>query len=56
MDWLALIALHDEEIQWFWLRDAQHCENRMSLAAMVCFVIEQMGENFAAPLPLRGPV
>lgn len=45
-------SLHYEQVKWFGLRDPQARENRMSLPAMVRFMIEQMGENFSSPLPI----
>ena len=56
LDELALFALHYKQVQWFRLCYTKDCENRMSLAAMVCFMIEQMGKNFPASLPLGGSV
>jgi hypothetical protein len=50
---LALLAQHDKQIEWIGLGDAQHGENRMSLAAMVRLVIEEMGEYFPTALALR---
>jgi hypothetical protein len=56
LDESALFALHYKQVQWFRLRYTKYCENRMSLAAMVCFMIEQMGKNFPTSLPLGGTV
>jgi len=50
---LGSFSLHYEQVQWFRLRDAQHCQNRVSLPAMVRFMIEQMGEYFPTSLPVR---
>jgi len=50
---LVLLTLHDEQIEWLGLGDAQHRENRMGLAAMVRLVIEKMGEYLPTTLPLR---
>jgi hypothetical protein len=56
VDKLGSFSLHYEQVQWFRLRDAQHCQNRVSLPAMVRFMIEQMGENFSSSLSLRGSI
>ena len=52
----GLLALHYEQVQWFRFRDTQYRENRMSLAAMVCLMIEQMGKNCPTRLPLGDSV
>jgi hypothetical protein len=56
VDKLGSFSLHYEQVQWFRLRDTQYRENRMSLPAMVRFMIEQMGENLSSSLPLRGSI
>jgi hypothetical protein len=50
------VSLHYEKVQWFRLRHPEYRENRMSLSAMMRFMIEQMGENFSSSLPSRSSI